>query len=417
MRPFRVRSLGRFSAFLGCALAGVPAFTPTAHAGFHLQGYGFLLPNAVLSSQGLESFSQPNSSAYTAALNPAFRKSQADSMLTWQVAQSRMGIKILEEEGAAASPGAQTSDTHASGALEFDFIDFSRSSPTTTSLPRLRRAYVHLKTDSGWDFQLGQDWDLISPLAPFTYNFVGHYFEGGDIAFMRIQAMAILSHGHWESGFALGMPNQNSTSSATGIENGKWPTLAWRETFTGLADHKFGFSVLAAAIEPAASDPARILGGAFTLFAEGKEGSTQWVTEAYVGQNTANLGMQGLSFGDRNRPRMREAGAYVSARTQVGTASRIFGGLGGAWMLNPAEMLPSYTRSGGVAVLNSPFTGPGLERNVTARIGLDHEIKSGLLGFAELAYLASTHHLLNTDTGLVPHQTAWVLNSGLVLNF
>jgi hypothetical protein len=262
---------------------------------------------------------------------------------------------------------------------------------------------------------MGQDWDLVSSTLPFTYNFVGHYFESGDIGFMRMQFIGLKKHGDWESSFALGMVTQNSTSGPTGVELGEWPTLAFRQTYLGLEGTKFGASMLVASLRPSATDSFRIFGGAFALTGEGKISDTSWISKVYVGQNTSNLGMLGLAFGDRSHPRTREAGFYLSAKQPVSETTRIFGGVGGAFVLDPNDMSSSYKYDAGKPVLNS--TGPGIERNLTARIGVDHDIAKSLVVFSELAYLDTRHHLAVTDAGTDPARTAWVLNSGVMLTF
>lgn len=388
---------------LSGALAGF-IFANPVHAELTLKGYGFLLPNVVATSSEVESFSQPNSSAYTAALNPVLRKSTKDSTFSWQVAQSRVGLKLSDGAGV-------------DGMIEFDFIDFTKASPTTAAIPRVRRAFVKWQSESGWTYQLGQDWDLVSSTVPYTYNFVGHYFQTGDIGFMRMQFMGLKKHGDWESGWALGMPAQNPTSGASGVELGEWPTLAFRQIYAGISDQKFGASALLASIRPSTADPLRIFGGAFTFFGEGKMGEAKWIGKVYIGQNTSNLGMLGLAFADVNHPRIREAGAFFSLKHPITEETRVFGGAGAAFVLNSADMSSSYKYIGGTATSSASTTGPGMEKNFTVRAGVDHDIKKGLVGFAEVAYLNTTHHLLNSDSSIDPNRNAWVVNSGVMLAF
>jgi hypothetical protein len=386
------------------ALGGLLLLGVQVRAEPQLKVYGFLMPTLSLDSSGVESFSQPNASAYTAAGNPALRRGSADAQTSWEVAQSRVGMKWTQSEGVEAL-------------AEFDFIDFSKSAPTTSALPRVRRMLVQWAGTDGWKFQVGQDWDLVSPLAPFTYNLVGHYFQSGDIAFMRIQALALKTSGDFESGWAIGMPAQNALAAPSGVELGRWPTLAWRGTWKIAADSKVGLSTLVASIEPSPTDSFRIFGGVVTAFGEGSWGKTRWVSEAYFGQNTFNLGMMGLSMGDRNHPRVREAGAYVSWKHPITDETRFFGGIGAAWALNPDSVQPSYSRNGGTATLNSPSTGPGISRNLTLRVGMEHDLKPGLVVFGEGAFLSTTHRLLAQDSAVDPHRTAWIASIGVKFNF
>lgn len=366
--------------------------------------YGFLLPSWMGATKGVESFSQPNSGAFTAAGNPALRRGDQDGNSSFQVAQSRLGVTV------------ETSPTVA-GTLEVDFIDFTKASPTTAANPRLRRAFVDWKAGEQWMVRFGQDWDLISPLAPHTYNVVGHYFESGDIGFMRLQLTALHRHGEWEEGFALGFPAQNSTAAAGANELSIAPTLSFRETWSPKAGTRAGLSFLLASIRASATDPSRLLAGAITLFGEhALSDSLNLVSEAYVGQNTYNLGLLGLGYGNLAHPRVREAGGYVTAQLRVGEATRLFGGVGAAFVLTPSRMEASYARPAGTAALAG--TGPGIERNLTARLGVDHALGAGLTAFAEASLLATRHHLIAADWSVLdPNPVAEVVNLGLMLKF
>lgn len=383
--------------------AGVLVAADVAQAENTFKVQGFIIPTVTLASSGLETFSQPNSSAFTAAGNPVLRRTIHDSQLAWEVAQSRIGFKWNHPEGVEAL-------------AEFDFIDFTKSAPTTSAVPRVRRALIQWTAPSSWRFQFGQDWDLISPLAPFTMNWVGHYFQSGDIGFMRIQAVASKRFDSFESAWSLGLPSQNTLSGPSGVEMGKWPTVAWRGMWHGTSDSRYGVSALLASVEPSAVDSFRIFAGTLTAFGEGRWAHTRWVSEAYLGQNTFNLGMLGLAYGDRNHPRVREAGAYITLKHSLNESLRVFGGVGGSWALNPASVQASYSRTGGVAVLNSPSTGPGITRNLTARVGFEKELVSGLTAFGELSFLSTTHRLLAQDSGTDPNRAAWAMSSGLMFN-
>ena len=75
--------------------------------------YGFLIPTLSVATEGVESFSQPNQSAFTAAANPALLANRTAARSSFQVAQSRIGFVVR--------PEAKTN-----GRLEFDFIDFTK---------------------------------------------------------------------------------------------------------------------------------------------------------------------------------------------------------------------------------------------------------------------------------------------------
>ena len=124
--------------------------------------YGFVKASTVFSDRAVDSFGRPNSVAYTAAGNPALSPHASRPTNSFQVQQSRIGIKTNNEDNINAL-------------VEFDFVDFSKSTPAVASNPSLRRATINFKQDD-WTFNVGQDWDLVSPLAPYSYNYIGHYF-------------------------------------------------------------------------------------------------------------------------------------------------------------------------------------------------------------------------------------------------
>jgi len=363
--------------------------------------YGFLLPTYTLSDAGVESFSQQNAGAYTAAGNPVQAGSPSQARSTFQVAQSRFGFLIEPE------PSIK-------GRLEFDFIDFSKSSPTTAALPRLRRAVVDIIASDSLRFRFGQDWDLISPLGPHGFNLVGHYFQSGDIGFMRIQAQALLTAGNWEHAIALGLPGNNNSATDANLELTVLPTISFRETYRESKLAEWGFSGIAASLRSSLSTADRIFAGAVTLFGLWKpvEG-LELRSEMYFGQNTSNLGALGLGFANHSAPAIQEVGAYVTGRYSLSTSLAVFTGAGGSWVLNPEDMLSSYTSTGSLS-----NTGPGLERNWTTRLGLEWAPFPSLVAFTELAGLFSRHHLLPRDQAEHTNdREAWIAQSGVMLSF
>ena len=113
-------------AALGLALVSTGAGAADSPFKF----YGFVLPYFSVTSGAVETFSQQNEGAVTAAANPAIAGANVGSARsTFQVAQSRFGFTV-----------DPTADIQAR--IEMDFIDFSKASPTTAAVPRLRRATV-----------------------------------------------------------------------------------------------------------------------------------------------------------------------------------------------------------------------------------------------------------------------------------
>lgn len=360
--------------------------------------YGFLLPTWTLSSAGVESFSQQNGGAYTAAANPVLQRSPDQARSTFQVAQSRFGFTLEPVKSAR-------------GRMEFDFIDFSKASPTTAALIRVRRAVIEADIDDSTMFRFGQDWDLGSPTNPITFNPIGNYFQAGNIGFMRIQAEVIHKSGDFEHALALGLPGSNNNSVDSTLELTVAPTVALRETYKPSANSQTGVSVLASTMRRDTGSSNRIFAGYANAFYEGKTETCELRAEAYVGQNTFNLGSLGLGFGTIGAESVKEAGGYISGRHHLSEKTAIFGGVGAAFVLNPNEMVASYS---GTALTN---TGPGIERNYTARIGGQWNPIQSLSVFMELAGLATRHHLRPADVGLGKDRSAFLVQSGAMLSF
>lgn len=360
----------RTIAFIFLFCASVQASEPS------LKWYGFVLPFVSLGSAAVESFGQPNGSAVTAAGNPVVGGVARDDVRgTFQVAQSRVGLMAIPAPELEAR-------------LELDFIDFAKASPTTGANPRLRRAVLNWKPSEAWKFVFGQDWDLISPLMPFTYNFVGHFFEAGDIGFMRHQFQVLKTHGASETGIAVGLPQQNTSSADGATELTVLPTLALRQTWNA-EGWSVGASALAAVVRASAASSTRITSGALTVFGSAKSTTTEVRSEAYYGRNTANLGMLGLSFCNAAAC-SDEVGFYVSGKKTVGPWG-VFTSLGGAAVLDPSQAQASYNTT--TNLLNSPSTGPGIETNWTVHAGLDYQIAQSALVWAEASYWNTHHHL------------------------
>lgn len=374
--------------------------------GEEFKAYGFVIPSWNVAAGGTESFSQPNTSAYTAAANPLLSTARAETRSTFQVAQSRIGFLA-------------TTSSQLQARLEFDFIDFAKSSPTTASLPRVRRALIEYSPSTELKLRIGQDWDLFSPLAPHSYNLVGHYFESGDVGFMRSQLQFLLRKGSLEHGLAFGLPGNNNSAADGLLELALLPTMAVRESFHWSESSQVGISFLLAALRGSTSNADRYLAGGLSGFVEWVcAGKTEIHSEIYYGENTANLGLLGLSFHNAvSSTSTREAGAYITARMPVGD-SAVFAGAGGAYVLNPSDLPSSYTASGTSYALSNPSTGPGIESNLTVRIGADHKVEEKFVVFAEIAWLATRHHFQAAELALKdPVAQSFVAELGGMVSF
>jgi hypothetical protein len=367
-----------------------------------VQPFGFIQTSWIGSSGGVESFSQPNLSAYTAAGNPALNPRHDETVSSFQVAQSRLGFKV-------DAPDATQ------GILEFDFIDFAKSSPTTAAQPRLRRALIDHRPTTDWLFRIGQDWDIVSPLAPHSFNWVGHYFQAGDVAFMRIQAQAIHSSAEHEEAYAIGLPGSNNASGVQALEASLFPTLAYRQTWKR-EKNQHGFSALVSELRSPSSQNyffAGVLNGFYQHFFEDQ---SEIRTEVYIGRNTVNLGLLGLSYGSGKNLDTGDAGAYVTYKKPVGQNLSWFSGVGYAAMMDPNNMASSTTHTASGSMLSG--TGPGIEANFNVRSGVEKKLTSQLQLFGEIAYLETQHHLDPIDTASYrSFNRALVTQLGMQLNF
>lgn len=352
-----------------------------------LHFYGFILPSVVVADHGVESLGRPNSVAYTAAGNPVLAAHPDNVNQSFQVAQSRLGVKAQSSENVF-------------GLLEFDFVDFNKSTPTVAALTRLRRAVVNFKSDD-WTFNFGQDWDLFSPLAPYSYNYVGHYFGSGDLGFMRVQMQAMYKSGDWEHAFAIGFPTNNNTFQQNLPEYSVMPTISWRETLT-LGDSSLGFSSIYTRLNDKTND-VKLDPWAVNLFFKHKGADYEFNSEAYLGQNLDNISLLGLSYSSSLKS-VPEAGGFVSFRQKWNDRNGYFLGLGYAKVLSEDNLQASYSYSAGKPVLNmvsSTSTGYGIIQNATARAGYEYYFSDKLSLFVETAFLYTQHKLDVADQGNV----------------
>lgn len=371
--------------------------------------YGFILPSIVSSSKGVQSFSQSNLSAYTSAANPMLDSVQDKSRYSFQVAQSRFGIRAKYE-------------SLIQGDLEFDIIDFTKSSPTTQANPRVRRAVITLNIDENNKLLLGQDWDLFSPLAPHTYNLIGHYFESGDLGFMRHQLTflhqcANSGPSKHQLGIALGLPTSNATSSDSTIELTGIPTLSLRYTVNKDAKNSYGISLIGTKIQESKTSTRKIKNYGLNAFNETTlfNDSLNLRSEIYWGRNLYNLGTLSLSYGSATSDAY-EIGGWITGSHKIGENKSIFAGFGLAKITNEEKMLPAYTTSNGVSSLSN--TGPGIKNNSTIRVGMDYTPLDQFKVFMELAVLETTHKLTTNDLKLHnPKTNAFIVNTGFKLDF
>lgn len=354
--------------------------------------YATLKPTVIASARGVESFSQPNASAITAAGNPVLGTLPDEARLTFQVAQSRVGL-WFNEKGAVR------------GQVELDFIDFAKASPTVASLPRLRLARLDWVPSEHFTLSAGQDWDLHAPVNPHGSNMVGVRFLSGNSGFMRQQVKALGRVGAFELAGAVGLPAANVAAKDGAIELGLVPTFAVRGTWLLGANGRVGLSGLATSLRLALGSAAerRTLAGGVTAFADVTVGRTTLRGELTLGRNMANLGLLSLSYG--GAADVGEWGGFVSARHGFTERHFVYATAGLMRVLNRSAVLPSYAypvlpADGSAPATSSAVlagTGPGILHNAGATLGYELRLSKQLAFLLEGYFLQTEHRLQDVD--------------------
>lgn len=376
------------------------------------QVYGILKPEVIV-SKGVETYGKAMMVAPTAAAHPIADPNFAEVATSFQLQQSRLGLKI--NDGGPVS-----------GRLEIDFIDdsFSHSSPIQGAGLRLRLAYVTYKPGVAHTLQVGQAWDIFSPLKPQTMNMVGLFFESGNSAFLRPQVVYTYGKGQGlEVSAATGLRAQNVTQALNAVELGMLPTFAvqvgWRKDKNWL-----GVSGIIGA-EEAAPPPNRAynVAAAANVFANIQMNDKMSVIlEGYVGQNTAALGLITLGSGAK----VIDVGGFMSASFKLDKKLQtLWFTVGAAGVLNPTELaigynpaVPATATTPAVAASRST-TSVGIEGNANIRATYIISPLEGLQFYAEPFLFLTRHKLLNTDdpTGVLANRVAPGLQIGTRYDF
>jgi opacity protein-like surface antigen len=403
------------SALLGLALATAapiaaaqvpPPSTETAPP--LIRPYALLKPTMVVAGSALESFSQPNASAATAAGNPVLAARRDEAQLTMQVAQSRLGVWF--GEGAPVR-----------GQFELDFFDATKASPTVQALARLRIAKVEWALSPSTLLVAGQDWDLYAPVNVHTLNLVANAFQAGNSGFMRPQAKLIWHDERLELGGALGLAAANAGAKSLLPEYNPLPTLAARAALLLGPTGRVGVSLLATRwrFSPGAAAERKAFAGGASLY--GDLTPLQRLNlklEAYVGQNLANLGTLALGTGNAVND-IQEVGGFVSAKYGLTDAHALYGLVGMAKALNSEDVVPSYGYPGvDLAMLPTPLpaesaavltagAGAGFTQNLTFRLGYEYRHDKSIALMAE-GFAFQTQHVLipQLDAELPSSRTA-----------
>jgi hypothetical protein len=377
--------------------------------------YGILRPIASFSGRAVESFSNPNQSAPTAAANPAIATLPNDSRLSFQVAQTRFGLWIGEK-------------TPLRGHLEFDFIDFARSSPTVQSLIRLRIATIEYDPIDKLTLIAGQDWDLFAPINAHGMNLVGTHFQSGNTGFMRNQLKVLYKlNDKLELAGAVGLQGNNAAFRDAALELGRMPTFAVR--VTGLLGKlgRAGVNAIATRLRLSPGPNERYtFAGAAGVFGELTPSETTQVRfEGYLAQNLANLAALGLSQATLTDD-IREIGGFVSVRQTFLNRHAVYGSFGTAQVFNGDDVAPSYayaaSAAGATPALGTATlagTGPGIRWNDKALLGYDFKPLKALAIGVELFWFKTRHQLLAVDVPRAGNSTrkAFGADVGMIYSF
>lgn len=374
--------------------------------------YGIIKPTIIGSSGAVESYSQPNATAITAAGNPVLSNSPRDGRLTFQAGQSRLGVHVGE-------------GTPYHAQIETDFLDFTKASPTVASVPRIRIAKLDWKPTDKFTLTAGQDWELAQPVNPHGMNLVGALFQAGNSAYMRQQVKALLAVGSLELGLAVGLRTNTNGAVDTLTEVGFTPTFSGRVQYNLSKSSKLGVSGIVSSLLLAkgangAAD-VRTVAGMGGLYADVTFAGMNLRAEGYFGQNAANLYLLTLGTGRASGTSavdIQEAGGFVSLRVPIDIVG-IYGQVGGAGVLNRADVIPSYGYATGstTPTVGAPGSGGnGIRWNMVARLGVDVKIWDKLNFICEGFWTRTDHALAAVDVRNSVAQ-AFGVETGFLMSF
>ncbi len=334
--------------------------------------YGILKATSFYSSKPLNSFSYVNSSAPTGAATDQGQPVSFKNSGTWsqQVAQSRAGVNVSEDK--------------LLGNFEIDFINFAVSSPTTESHPRLRRAFVKYSISESHSLQMGQDWDTFSPARPTTLDYVGLYFNAGNVGFMRQQVKWLYHSKSFSSELSLGLPGKNPSTEYNGLETDSSPALAYA---FGFAD--FSFSALYASIQPTGFMRTDVFGAEIS-FNPNLTDSLKLSVSLYTGQNLNNAGILGISHTLQNKD-LQELGGLVNLSYSAGSWGAWTLGYGRAELSNPENSGTYNFDTTSLKIVEN-----GILKNEVIRAFNKISLTKKLSVASELSYFKTTRNLTNT---------------------
>lgn len=312
------------------------------------------------------------------------------SRFSFQAAQTRFGF--------TAGRGRYLSR------FEFDFVDFSKSSPNVQMNPRVRIASVVMNMDS-YKMIIGQDWDMFSPGKPYTYNIVGNYFMSGNVGFIRQQIQFLKDVNNFEYGFAVGMAGTNLTNNDNDTETSKTPSLASRVTYK-LEKGSVGFSGIYSNLKYDSSNGARHDSYGLNLFFDNRWGNIVLRTEAYLGQNLVNIGAQAIGKGTATTD-AKEFGSFFTVEYIRDPNITYFAGAGLARVTNQKD-IAAFTWDG------SRSSQYGINSNMSVKVGASLKLMDDVFWMTEI-----THFETDYKFAAQRHQvkSVQVIDTGLRLAF
>jgi hypothetical protein len=259
-----------------------------------------------------------------------------------------------------------------------------------------------------WDNQkviIGQDWDLFSPVTSFTFDYVGLYFMAGNTGFMRQQLQYLNTQGSWEFGTAIGMAGNNPGTTDADLELAKSPSYSARASYA-LEGGRIGFSGIYAHLKYAANDSSHdAFGGNF--FLEKTFNETTVKSEAYYGQNLANIGTLAIGKGTSVTD-VREYGATLTVSHKLNPKHVPFGGFGLAKVDNKNSITPFSINA------TNTITNPGVKSNFLMRFGWEYKVTEDFSWISEVSRFETISKLTASS---YQNNIVGSLESGIQLRF
>lgn len=215
--------------------------------------------------------------------------------------------------------------------------------------------------------------------------------------------------GQWEVGAALGMAGNNPGVTDADLELGKSPTYAVR-LLRNITNGKVGLSGIYSTLHYESTNGASRDSYGANAFYEKKYGALSVKSEAYYGQNLANIGTQGLGKGINTKD-VREFGGTLTGIYAFDEAHYVFGGAGVAKAENKSEIAPfSFGTGNNTNVIQNP----GVQSNFLGRVGYEYRMTPDFSWISEVS-----RYETNSKTGDDTYQLniAYSIESGVQLRF